>query len=58
MSGHTAFEPCPECGHEYAETVDAKVKGYGSVETFALRECGNCGILFGESRRFYGVLDE
>lgn len=55
---HVFEKPCPHCGHDCAETVDARVRGYGAMSTVAVRECQQCGELWGEERDFYGVLGE
>lgn len=56
--GHVHQQPCPHCGHGAAETVDAHIKGHGSFRTIAIRECQQCGQLWGEARNFYGVIED
>lgn len=49
---------CPACGHDHAETVDTRIEGRGSTQTLAIKECGDCGELWGEKRDFYGVIGD
>ena len=53
---HAYGENCPHCGHTETQTVDAQIKGHGSMTTKAIVECQNCGTLWGEPRDFYGVV--
>jgi len=51
-------DSCPSCGHEHFETVDTRIEGRGALQTYAVRECGLCGTLWGEETEFAGVYDD
>ena len=49
---------CPACGHWQIKTVDTRIEGRGSMQTLAIKECTECGALWGEERTFHGVIDD
>lgn len=54
---HHVTNACPHCGHVEIETVTAHVDGRGHGQTLAIRECQDCGTLWGDPREFYGVTE-
>jgi len=58
MGENFVSERCPNCAHDHAETIDARIDGRGATNTYVVLECGRCGTLWGEQREFYGVLSE
>jgi uncharacterized Zn finger protein len=55
---HVYGSACPHCGYDLSETVDTRIQGMGSTKTIAIRECMDCGELWGEPRDFFGVVDD
>lgn len=61
MSEVSHVEPsdssCPLCGHEENTVVDAHVEGRGHTRTLAIKSCDKCETLWGETKEWYGVVD-